>query len=135
MQTAHAVSFHNETATLPIFPCFNTKGTHKFYLFNFSDKFDGLIGLDLLTQLNANLNFGSYILKSQYTKIPIYFGELPNQRSPKINANINYCYVIPPRTIQPIKVPVNVKEGYGILSYQQSGKIEIPESLIKTENY
>lgn len=118
---------------MPIFPCFNTEGTHKFYLFNFSDKFDGLIGLDLLTQLDANLNLGSYILKSRNSEIPIYFGELPKQKSPKVP--VNYCYVIPPRTIQQIKVPVNVKEGYGILSYQQSGKIEIPESLIKIENY
>lgn len=56
IQTSHNISFHDEVAVIPIFNIFRTKKSHKFYLFDFSDKYDGLIGMDLLKQLNAIAN-------------------------------------------------------------------------------
>ena len=89
MQTAHATSFHNEVAVLPIFPTFDTPGIHKFYLFNFSDKFDGLIGLDLIKQLNANLDFNSDTLKVLNTKIPIRH-EIKGNNKKHTEMNLTY---------------------------------------------
>lgn len=129
VQTAHATSFHNEVATLPIFPTFQNSGFHKFYLFHFSDKFDGLIGLDLIQQLNANLDFNSRMFKLPNTTIPIRY-EDNNQNK----CNNLFSYIIEPRSIQKIHIPVNISNGFGIFPYKKFGHIEIPECLVKIEN-
>lgn len=46
----------------------------------------------------------------------------------------NFTHIIPPRSIQKIKIPVNISEGYGFLPYQKLDHIEIPECLVKIEN-
>ena len=50
------------------------------------------------------------------------------------NIKTNFTYVIDARTIQKIKIPTNLQNGYGILPYQKIGHLEIPECLIKIEN-
>lgn len=135
VQTAHATSFHNEVANIPIFPIFNINETHKFYLFNFSEKFDGLIGLDLIMQLNANLDFSTQTLQSPLVTIPIcYQGNMQvNQNNSK--PKLHFTYIIEPRCVQKIEIPVNLKEGIGIISYQTLDEIEIPECLVSVKNY
>lgn len=44
---------------------------HKFYIFKFSDKYDGLIDADLLKQLNTDLNLNKKFITTPYAKIPI----------------------------------------------------------------
>lgn len=117
---------------LPIFPTFQTPGSHKFFLFDFSDKFDGLIGLDLIKQLNADLNFNTCTLKLPRANLPICH----NIQNP-LTHNLEYSklnYIISPRSIQKIRIPVKLTNGYGIIPYQKLGHIEIPECLIKIQN-
>jgi len=75
IQTAHGVTFYDEVAEIPIFEIFKTTGKHKFYLIYFSKKYDGLIGIDMLKQLNANVNFSSEKIERPNVKIPFIFEE------------------------------------------------------------
>ena len=54
VQTAHATTYHDSVIKIPSLATFNAYGqTHKFHVFDFSEKYDGLIGLKLLEQLEA----------------------------------------------------------------------------------
>ena len=90
-----------------------------------------MIGLDLIKQLNANLDFNSDTLKLLNTKIPIRHEIKGNNTK---HSELNITYIIAPRSIQKIQIPVNLKNGHGILSYQNLNKIEIPECLVKVKN-
>jgi len=134
IQTAHATSYHNEVAFVPYFNIFNTKGNHKFYLFQFSSKYDGLIGIDLLQKLKANINVDLMKLITPNAEIPIIcetpdFGYNENKFS-------SFTITIPQRTQQVVKLPVNMKSGVGILNYTYFGNnTEMPSALVNVENY
>lgn len=133
VQTAHAMSFHNEVATLPIFPTLQTIGSHKFFLFAFSDKFDGLIGLDLMKQLNANLDFNACVLRLPKVELPIHYN-IQNPQTRNFSSQ-NPNIIVNPRSIQKIHIPVKMANGYGIIPYQRLGQVEIPECLVNVQNY
>lgn len=126
IQTAHNLTQHNEVATIPIFKIFNMEDNHKFYLFNFSDRYDGIIGIDLLRQLNANINVNNNELSTPKSKIPIIFNPETDLKN-----SYNFSITIEPRTQKVIKVPVKQNKGIGILNYYELGKgVQIPKSLV-----
>lgn len=52
----HDISFHGKVAVI----LFKVNQCHRFYLFNFSEKYDDLVGIDLLEQLEAVLDVENY---------------------------------------------------------------------------
>ncbi len=102
--SAHDTSYHNEVAVIPIFQEFRVNDSHKFYLFDFSKNFDGLLGLDFFNKLKAEIKFGPKILETPHVKIPII-----------CDKNLNYKVNIPGRTIRRIQVPVDKQQGVGIM--------------------
>lgn len=135
VKTAHAASYHNETIEIPLFPLFQTDLIHKFYLFDFSKKFDGLIGLDLLTQLNAQIDLNSFQLITPNTTIPIcYTNKISHHDIVKNKFKEPYQILVPPRTQLITKIPVNTNQGIGVLNYIDFHKVEMPEALVNIEN-
>ena len=141
IQTAHNTSFHNEVAEIPIFQIFKINQKHKFYLFKFSDKYDGLIGVDLLNQLNANINVKNKQLTTPVTIVPIIFEPNPKskmtQANDKFNLKIkNFSLEIEPRVQKIVKIPVKQKNGLGILNFCNFGNgLEMPKAVVNVFNY
>lgn len=73
VKTAHAVTRHSYIAHLPLPPVFNSDKTHKFLIFEFDNKYKGLIGLDLLKSLSSNIDLRSKVLRTSSAIIPIHF--------------------------------------------------------------
>jgi len=76
IRTPHSQSQHNFAANITLPKILNTNNlSHKFYLFNFNNNFDGLLGIDLIKTLNAKLNFEDNKFITNTAEIPIYFNE------------------------------------------------------------
>jgi len=97
IQTAHGMTCHNEIINIPAIKIFNISGFHKFYLFKFSNKFDGLIGADMIQQLDAEIKLKRKTLTTPHATIPIFYG---TKKITKTSQNLcNYhSVIIPPRT-------------------------------------
>lgn len=138
VKTAHAISYHNEVLVIPIFPCFNIDGCHKFFIFDFSEKYDGLLGIEFLKQIYANLDICNSILRTPYADITLFYNQFKNDTCENKNKNQfkPYTFSVPARTTQKIKLPVKQKNGTAIFNYIQfSDGVEIPESLITISNF
>ncbi|WP_253302428.1 reverse transcriptase domain-containing protein [Wolbachia endosymbiont of Psylliodes chrysocephala] len=136
IQTAHSISFHNEVIEIPVFKIFNVNAKHKFYLFDFSKKYDGLIGIDLLKQLNASVNLHQKLIITPTVQIPIIYEseDLTNFKN-KLKLE-NYKIVVPERTTKIVKLPVNIKSGIGCMNYIKfDNQLESPQSLVNIEDY
>lgn len=119
-------SFHNAVVHIPIFEMFKTHGLHKFYMFNFSPKFDGLIGTDLLQRVNANIDMKEGKITIPANKIPLNY----------IPPETQFQITIPPRTQQIIRIPVNKLQGTGIIDYKKfPNNLEMPETLVTIDNH
>lgn len=95
IQTAHDISFHSEVVHIPVVKEFNTPEFHKFFLIKFSEKYDGLIGLDLLIQLKAKVKLNAKMIITLKAKIPmIYKSEELTELKNDLLQN-NYIVVIP----------------------------------------
>lgn len=55
------------------FPEFNTDCKFNFVLFTFHNYFDGIIGMETLKQINANLDLLNHKLTTKHTSLPIYY--------------------------------------------------------------
>ncbi|CAH0717714.1 unnamed protein product, partial [Brenthis ino] len=55
VNSTHASSRHDEVIEIPLLPSFRNENWHKFYLYDVDDRYDGLIGNDLLQQLGAEI--------------------------------------------------------------------------------
>lgn len=117
MQTAHAFSHHDQVIIIPAFKIFNTKQNIKLHIFNFSDKYDGLLGADLLEQLCATVDFNNKSLTIPDVQIPIVYEHQQNNKP--INQNLYHQEIIPPRTQKLVRIPVDLKNGTGILNYKK----------------
>lgn len=117
--STHASSRHDEVMEIPPLPTFATNIWHKFYLYDVDARYDGLIGNDLLLQLDAVIDLKNQVLTTSTTSIPI------------INNNLNYIIDIPPRTEQRVKLPVNQYSGDVILDFQvfENG-LRMPSAII-----
>lgn len=135
VKTAHATSIHDEVINIPIFPSFKKNGYHKFYLFNFSNKFDGLIGIDFLIDISAKINLKNFTLETTQVNLPLHFQNKLFSPQTITKPTQSYETVIPPRVSQKVKVPVNKTDGIGILHHHNFDDIaEMPEALVKIEN-
>lgn len=121
--STHASSRHDEVMEIPPLPSFVTNTWHKFYLYDVDARYDGLIGNDLLLQLNAVIDLKNQVLTTDTTCIPI------------INNNLNYIIDIPSRTEQRVKLPVNQYSNEAILDFQEfENGLRMPSAIVNCVN-
>ncbi len=122
VSTVFQKSAHKYSANIPAPKIFNLpkKGKLKFYLFKFHNIFDGLIGLDNLKLLQANVDFNSGYLITPYAKIKLKYHQTQNELN---------CITVEARTEKVIKIKTSIKNGEIIVPYMKLHNIEIPESL------
>lgn len=111
---------------IPTFPSFNTSSHHKFYLFDFCPNFDGLIGIDFLLKVGANINFKNSTLETPNVIIPLYI----DNKLQQTNFFESFKVIIPPRSTRKVEIPVNQQSGIGILPYTNFNGAEMPEALV-----
>lgn len=125
--TVFQKSSHKYSAEIPASQIFNLPETKylKFYLFKFHNIFNGLIGLDILKFLQANINFKDGYLLTPYAKIKLFFHGTQN---PVYSINVS------PRSQQLIKVRTSIQNGEVIIPHTKIQNCEIPESLTMAYN-
>lgn len=110
---------------IPTFSEFNSDSNLKFYLFKFHDVFDGLIGLDNLKLLNANINFPQSKLITEHSTLPIEYYESQKAQI--------YSTTLKPNTITKVRLPVD-KNGTIIIPTQDVQGAKINETLTDANN-
>lgn len=122
--STHATSTHSEVIDIPLLPTFNSNESHKFYLYDVDQKYDGLIGSDLLRELEATIDMKRYELKTKNTVIPIIYNPEPE-----------YSLNISPRCEQKVQLPVDQFSGDAILNFVNFAEgVRIPSAIVKCEN-
>lgn len=117
--STHARSFHNQVLYAPLFKTFKSLNYHKFYVFDVDSRYQGLIGSDLLKQLDATIDMKNQVLKTKDTEIPIIY-------------NAPTIIVVEPRCEQRVKIPTDLQNGDAILEYQDFGNgARMPSALVK----
>lgn len=120
--STHASSIHNEVIEIPLPPTFKCPYMHKFYLYNVDSQYEGLIGNDLLKQLEAVIDLGKCELKTAFTNLPIVYNQL------------QYELKLKPRSEQRVLLPTNVHSGVGILNYTEFVQgVRMPSALVTCE--
>lgn len=127
--STHASSKHSEVVTIVLPKIFRTSDKHKFYVYSVDSRYDGLIGSDLLKQLDAKIDYKSQTLYTRNASIPIVY-------SPPIRDKpIRVTYEIPPRSELRVKLPVNLLDGIGILDYIEFTEgVRMPAALVSCKN-
>lgn len=123
--STHASSSHNQTVKIPPLPTFKNPESlyHKFYIYDVDSRYDGLIGNDLLKDLEAVIDLKNKILKTRHSEIPI------------IHNSSNYVIKLPPRTELRVKLPTDIYSGEAILNYKQFCEgVRMPDALVKCVN-
>lgn len=111
---------------MPCFKEFKNENDTKFFVYKFHDYFDGLIGLDLLTQWEATIDLKNNILTTQTTTNPI---RMYNSR----NVNL-YEEMIPARSSKLIRLPIDALDGDVIVSKQLTCNCIISECITNSKN-
>ncbi|KAK9731623.1 hypothetical protein QE152_g13513 [Popillia japonica] len=95
---------------------------HKFNIMDFSKKYDGILGMKIMEEMEAVIDFSRKILKTKFTEIPLHFDD------PSIKVG--------PRERRIVKIPVdrNLQEVY-IAHQELAPGVEIPENLTTTQDY
>lgn len=106
--STHASSKHSEIIKIPLPRIFHSNEQHKFYVYSVDNRYDGLIGSDLLKQLDANIDMKSQTLFTRNTSIPIIY-----------NPPMRESYKLPPRSELRVKLPVNLLSGEAILNFKE----------------
>lgn len=120
--STHATSHHNEVIEIPLLPTFKSSDCHKFHLYDVDNRYDGLIGNDLLKRIGAIIDLKNLTLKTTTTCIPI------------IN-NLNYTIEIPPRCEQRVKIPTDIHSGEALVEYKQfTPGLRMPSALVNCIN-
>lgn len=121
--STHARSVHNEVIHIPLFRTFKSTDYHKFYVYDVDNRYDGLIGTDLLKQLDATVDMKHQILCTRDTKIPILY------RPP--------CEIyLEPRTETRVKIPTDLANGTALIEFKDFGQgIRMPTALVTCENH
>lgn len=121
--STHASSRHSEVIEIPLLPIFQSNDYHKFYLYNVDSRYDGLIGNDLLKQLEAVIDLKHLVLKTKTTCIPI------------INKNLDYEIELEPRTEHRVRLPTDQHSGIAIIDYREFGPgVRMPSALVNCNN-
>lgn len=122
--STHATSRHDEIINIPLMPSFTSDIFHKFYVYDVDKRYDGLIGSDLLTKLEAVVNMKDKLLTTKNTTIPIIY-----------NPNPDYTLVIAPRSEQRVQLPTDLYSGNAILNYKKFTQgIRMPSALVNCIN-
>lgn len=108
----HAVSQNDYSITVPCFQEINDHDAIKFFIYKFHNHFDGLIGLDLLTKWEANINLKQLCLNTKSTVTPIL---LYNSR----NVNL-YEDIIPANSTKLIRIPIDTPDS----------EVYVPEQIL-----
>ena len=121
--STHATSLHGEVVKTPLMPTFNCNYIQKFYVYNVDSKYDGLIGNDLLKQLEAVIDLKHKVLKTKYSKIPIIYNDS------------EYILVLPPRSEIRVSLPTNQHSGDAILNFTEFCKgVRMPSAVVRCVN-
>ena len=126
VRTAHGRTEGRFTTLIPLGPLFDRKHlNHPFRVFDFHSKFDCLIGLDILKKLSCSLDFVNHVLATPHGTIKLNY----------LGSESADFHLIDARSVQKIKIRVNIEKGEGIIPYTKIGKMEIPESLVNIDNF
>lgn len=116
----------NSKVNVPSFVEFQENTNFEFFIFKFHNYFDGLIGLDILSKLNAKIDLENKQLITGNTVIPLLFK--PNLTSGK--------FLITPRTKAIIKVPVDIENGnFFIPTILIQPEVTISTGVYNSENW
>lgn len=122
----HAKSRNDYSITLPCFPEFNDAGYIKLFVYRFHEYFDGLIGLDLLSKWEANIDLKDSRLKTKFAVNPI---RLYN------SCNVNlYEDMIPAGTSKLLRIPINAPDGDVLIEDQVICNCIIHQCLTRVTN-
>ncbi|KAK9746688.1 hypothetical protein QE152_g5886 [Popillia japonica] len=134
IQSAHNVSHHHYSVIKPLSKIFYENLQHKFHIFDFNPNYDGLIGLDLLKELNATIDLKNNRLLTRNAVIPIHSSENKIQNQSRQISSLKKL-TIPPRCEKIVKIPVNTIQEEKYLPYQKfKPNLEIPASIVNVEN-
>lgn len=89
---------------IPVFNRFNTQCVVKFLLFEFSDKYNGLLGANFLKHVNAAIDLGSQKLITPIIKTSIIYEDQCSFEFIETVPNFSYSLTIPPRSELIIKI-------------------------------
>lgn len=121
--STHASSSHNEVIEIPLMPSFQCGEIHKFYVYDVDAQYDGLIGNDLLVQLEAVIDLKHNKLRTKTTTLPI------------VQRITNHVVEIAPRSEQRVQLPTDLYSGDAILKFQQFCEgIRMPAAIVRCEN-
>lgn len=127
VSNVHATSRNNYSITLPSFTEFNDNDTDiTFFIYNFHDYFDGLIGTDLLDKWEATINYKdkTFTTKNAANPIKVYNS---------LNVNL-YEDIVPAGSSKIVRVPINIHEGDVIISEQAMSNCLIRDCLTTVNN-
>ncbi|KAK9729881.1 hypothetical protein QE152_g15662 [Popillia japonica] len=121
--TMHGTTQHNYILEIPSLATFNAYGqTHKFNIVDFSRKYDGILGLKLLEQMGAVIDFKQKVLRTKFTEIPLHLED------PTIH--------IGPRERKIVRLPVDRNLQEVLITHQEIAPgVEIPENITISEDY
>ena len=108
------------SAEIPNFQEFNSNSKLKFFLFKFHQVFDGLIGVDNLKLLRAEIDISNSKLVTLYSQIPIQYYEKKKSQFHSIKFD--------PHTTTRVGLPVKEKEGSIILRQQNVKREKLQET-------
>lgn len=115
-----------EKVEYPAFSEFNLKDTFIFLLLKFHEYFDGLIGLDILSTLKANIDFKMLILQTPEATIPIHIER--NRATDIFNIEASSGMLV--------RLPVECEQGPFLLdSIELLDNVYIQQGLYTADNY
>lgn len=121
--STHASSSHNEVIEIPLMPSFKSNEFHKFYVYDVDPQYDGLIGNDLLVQLEAVIDLKSHRLRTKTATLPI------------VQSITDHVIKLAPRSEQRVKLPADLFSGDAIINYKQLCEgVRMPAAIVSVEN-
>lgn len=99
----HATTKNDYSITLPCFSEFNEKNDITLFIYKFHDFFDGLIGYDLLENLESSIDLKNKILITRYSTNPL---RMYDSR----NCNL-YEDIIPANSSKLLRLPINFHDN------------------------
>lgn len=144
--TSHSTTNHDEIADIPINELFHDPGTHTCYLYDFNPQYVGLIGSDLLSKLNASVDFNWLHVQTENTTVPFFYNNSKIQQEKQKRNQCNFSKVIPQtepikrlflpaRTECRISLPVTNSNGTFLCEKIKFNKFcYTPTSLVKVHN-
>lgn len=127
--TAHGSSIQNYSTLVDCSNLFHTKlKPFKFYLFDFHNHFDCLLGLDNLKAAHASINVDKNLLETPNAKIPILYHNVQGL------SNTNNI-MLEPRSEKIVEINVkNMENGVAVIPHIKGNDLEIPECITKVQN-